>query len=153
MPIQNIFHQLLVFAKLYQHAKNEVVSCICSGEIYDLKILQSESLRAFWLISQNKPNNPIPIKRPYTYEQTLFHRTHPANRGPTSTTAVDWHLKVKDIRYDVALTKNYCIKVCMQKISSIHKVILKIEQILGSDELNINTHFWPQPPKNHWINF
>ena len=53
---------------------------------------------------------------------TLFHRTLPATAGgPTSTTAVDWHLKIKDI-----LTKNYCITVSMQKISSIHKLIFKL---------------------------
>ena len=38
---------------LYQHAKNEAVSSICAGEmVVDLKILQSEWLRAFWPISQ-----------------------------------------------------------------------------------------------------
>ena len=36
------------------------------------------------------------------------------------TTAVDWHLKVKDIEEDVLLTKNYCITVSLQNISSIH---------------------------------
>ena len=40
--------------------------------------------------------------------------------GLTSTTAVDWHLKVKDIDCDVCQTKHYCITVSMQKISSIH---------------------------------
>ena len=49
--------------------------------------------------------------------------------GITNTTAVDSHLKVKDIEYDLGLTKNYCIIVCMQKISSIHTLILKIQQI------------------------
>ena len=39
----------------------------------------------------------------------------------TNTTSADWHLKVKDIEQDVGLTKNYCIKVSMQKISSIDK--------------------------------
>ena len=37
---------------LYQHAKNETVSLTCSGETIDLKILQSDWLRAFWTISQ-----------------------------------------------------------------------------------------------------
>ena len=64
----------------------------------------------------------------------------------TSTTAVDWHLKVKDKKCDVGLTKNYCITVSMQKISSIHKLI---QHILGSHELNDNAHFLPGPPKNH----
>ena len=39
-------------------------------------------------------------------EQTLFYRALLATaRGPTSTIAVDWHLKVKDIECDVSLTK------------------------------------------------
>ena len=52
--------------------------------------------------------------------------------------------------YDVGLTKNYCITVSIKKISSIHKIILKIQQILGSHKLNLPI-FWPCPPKNHWI--
>ena len=73
--------------------------------------------------------------------QTLFHRTLPATTGgPTRTTPVDWHLKVKDIEYDLNLTKNYCITVNMQKISSIHTLNLKIQQILGSHELFGHTH-------------
>ena len=71
--------------------------------------------------------------------QTLFHRILPAtDRGLTSKTAVNWHLKVKDVVYNVSLTKNYCIRVSMQKISSIHKLV---QQILGSHELNGNTQF------------
>ena len=49
--------------------------------------------------------------------------------GPASTTAVNWHLKVKDIAYDAGITKKYCIIVSMQKISLIHKHIFKIKQI------------------------
>ena len=47
---------------LYQHAKNETVSSICSGEIVDLKILQSDWLRAFRSTSQEqilKFNNSV----------------------------------------------------------------------------------------------
>ena len=52
--------------------------------------------------------------------QTLFYRTLLAvARGPTSTTAVDRHLKVKYTEYNVGLTINYCITVSIQKISSI----------------------------------
>ena len=48
--------------------------------------------------------------------QTLFHRTLLVTaRGPTSTTAEDWHLKVRDIEYNVSLTKNYYLTVSMQK--------------------------------------
>ena len=71
--------------------------------------------------------------------KTLFVRILPATtRGLTSKTAVNWHLKVKDIKYNVGLTQNYCITVSMQKISSIHKLI---QQILGSHELNGQTQF------------
>ena len=66
--------------------------------------------------------------------QTLFHGILPATaRGLASKTAINWHLKVKDIEYNVGITKNYCITVSMQKISSIHKLI---QQILGSHEPN-----------------
>ena len=69
--------------------------------------------------------------------QTLFHSILPATaRVLTSTTAVDWHLKVKDKKSNVSLTKNHCITVSMQKISSIHKLI---QQILRSHELNHHT--------------
>ena len=54
MPNQKIFDQLLIFVNLYQHTKNEAISSICSGEIVDLKILQSDWLRAFWPISQEQ---------------------------------------------------------------------------------------------------
>ena len=71
--------------------------------------------------------------------QNPFHRIPPTTtRGLTSKTAVNWHLKVKDIEYNVGLTKSYCITVSMQKISSIHKLI---QQILGSHELNGHAQF------------
>ena len=60
--------------------------------------------------------------------QTRVHRTILTTaRGPTNTTAAEWHLKVKEIEYNDGLTKNYCITVSMQKISSIHKLICKIQ--------------------------
>ena len=66
--------------------------------------------------------------------QTLFHRIFPATaKVLTRKTTVNWHLNVKDAEYNVGLTKNYCITVGMQKISSIHK---RIQQIFGSHELN-----------------
>ena len=83
--------------------------------------------------------------------QTLFHRILLATtRCLISTTAVDWHLKVKFIEYHVSLTKNYCTTVIMQKIISIHKFI---HQILGSPELNGHTHFRPPYPKITEITF
>ena len=66
--------------------------------------------------------------------QSLFHRILPVTaRNLASKTAVNWHLKVKDIEHNVDLIKTYCITVNMLKISSIHKLI---QQILGSHELN-----------------
>ena len=47
MSSPKIFNQLLLYVNLYQHAKNEVVSLIYSGEIVDLKIMQFDWLRAF----------------------------------------------------------------------------------------------------------
>ena len=44
---------------LHQRDKNEAVSSICSGEILDLKILQSDWLRAFWPISQEQDFSQI----------------------------------------------------------------------------------------------
>ena len=42
---------------LYQHAKNQAISLLCSGDLVDLKILQSDWQRAFWRISQ-EPDYP-----------------------------------------------------------------------------------------------
>ena len=71
--------------------------------------------------------------------QTVFHRILPATvRCLAIQTAINWHLKVKNIEYNVGLTNNYCITVSMQKVSSIHKLI---QQILGSHELNGLIHF------------
>ena len=52
MPNQKMFNQLLIFANLYQHAKNNIASLICSGKTVHLNIIQSDWLRAFWPISQ-----------------------------------------------------------------------------------------------------
>ena len=51
MPNQKSFNQLLILVNLYHHAKNEAISLISSGDILDLKILQSDWLTAFWRIS------------------------------------------------------------------------------------------------------
>ena len=69
--------------------------------------------------------------------QNLFHRILPAiASGLTSTAEVGWHLQVKDSEYNSGLTKSYCITVSMQKISSICRLIIKIQQIWRSHELN-----------------
>ena len=68
-----------------------------------------------------------------TEGQTLFNKTLPATPGdPITTTAVDWHLKVKDIEYNVGLPKTYCVTISMQKNQFNSALILKTQQILGS---------------------
>ena len=68
----------------------------------------------------------------------LFHRIILATaRGLMNKTAVNWHLKFKDIEYNVGLPKNCCITVSTQKISSIHKLI---QQMIGSCKLNGHAH-------------
>ena len=54
MHTQKIFGQLLVYVNLYQHAKNQAISLICSGDMVDLKVLQSDWLRKFWPTSQKQ---------------------------------------------------------------------------------------------------
>ena len=43
------------------------------------------------------------------------------------------HLKVKEL--NISLTRNYCVTISIQLISSIHIFILKIQKILESLEL------------------
>ena len=52
MPIQKIFDQLLSYVNLYQHAKNQAISLICSRDMVNENILQSDWLRKFCPISQ-----------------------------------------------------------------------------------------------------
>ena len=35
IPTQKFFNQLLIYVNLYQHAKNKVISIICSGDMVD----------------------------------------------------------------------------------------------------------------------
>ena len=86
--------------------------------------------------------------------------TDPTLQDPSSyyrgsTNVVDWHLKVKDIEYNVSLTKNCCIthhSLQAKKLSSIHELIFKIEQILGFNEMVVPT-FDQAHPKIIEINF
>ena len=50
MPSQKIINKFSNFVNRYQHAKIETLSSLCSGEIFVLKIQQSDWLRAFWPI-------------------------------------------------------------------------------------------------------
>ena len=52
MPTQKFFYQLLIFMKLYQDAKKQSILSFSSRDIVNLKILQSDWLRAFWPTSQ-----------------------------------------------------------------------------------------------------
>ena len=57
----------------------------------------------------------------------FIHRIILATAGsPAITTAVDWHFKSQRYRVQCQSYQNYCITVSMQKISSIHKLIIKI---------------------------
>ena len=51
------------------------------------------------------------------------------------------HLKVKDTEKDTGLTKKNHITISKQKICSIQKIILTIQQILQSHELKGHAYF------------
>ena len=53
-PTTTFLNQLLISINLHQHEKkkNQAFLSFCSRDIADLKILQSDWLRAFWPISQ-----------------------------------------------------------------------------------------------------
>ena len=77
--------------------------------------------------NSEKFNDPISRKHPDVRRKRWidpFHRILLATAMDlTSKTAENWHFKVKDIKYDVGLTKSSCITVSMQKISSDYKLI------------------------------
>ena len=51
-PHPKTFDQLLIYMNLYQHAKKQAISLVCSGDMIDQKILQSDLLKTFWPISE-----------------------------------------------------------------------------------------------------
>ena len=51
-PTSIFFHQLLISMNLHQYPKNQDFSSFCSRDIANLKISQSDWLRAFWPMSQ-----------------------------------------------------------------------------------------------------
>ena len=59
--------------------------------------------------NSEKSNDPISRKHPNRCQEARINR--PYFTGTTSKTAVNWPLKVKDIEYNVGLTKRYCITV------------------------------------------
>ena len=48
----NFFQPTLISMNLYQHAQNNAFPSFCSGDLVNLKILQSDWLRVFWPVSQ-----------------------------------------------------------------------------------------------------
>ena len=63
-----------------------------------------------------------------------------AKRKVNKTTVDPQNLKIKYIEEDIGLIRIYFITISMQKISSVHKVSLKIQQILGPHKLKGNTY-------------
>ena len=53
--------------------KQEAVSSICSGKIFDLKILESDWLRAFWPISLEQDFSQIQVLCRSTANNINFH--------------------------------------------------------------------------------
>ena len=43
-----IFDQLLIYVNLYQKFKNQAISLVCSSDMIDKRILESDRLRIFW---------------------------------------------------------------------------------------------------------
>ena len=90
------------------------------------EISWSNSNKTLWLMSGGKDR------------QILIHRILPVTaRGTTSTTTVDWHLKVKDKKCDVGLIKNYCITVSMQKN--------QLDPYTHSVDFRVSWTIWPRP--------
>ena len=66
MSEQKLFNELLIFVNLYQHAKNEVVSSTCSGEMLDSELLQTEWIRVFW---------PVSLEQHFSQREDLYRNT------------------------------------------------------------------------------
>ena len=58
---------------LYQNAKNKAALLICSEEMLDFKILQSEWLRVFWPLSQERHFSQIEDLYRNTTNNINFH--------------------------------------------------------------------------------
>ena len=48
MPTPKFFDQLLIYVNLYQKFKNQAISLVCSSDMIDKRILESDRLRIFW---------------------------------------------------------------------------------------------------------
>ena len=99
--------------------------------IINVKLLKGEDLKVIQI-------NYSKLTSTSTYSTKAINKLKTTERR--STTAVyPRHLKVKE--QDISLTKNYCITISIKIISSIHIFILRIQQVLGSDELKSQCRF------------
>ena len=149
---QKPFNQLLTFVNLYQHIKNEAVSSICSGEMLDLKIPQSEWLRAFWPVSQEQSFSQI---------ENLYRKT---------TNNINFSEKIWDELWRNAWVKNSTIWMAEGTLACISgttfqlflfSIFLKLKICTGKQQKNFSlkykkpyfsaiSHFWAKKvfPKN-----
>ena len=110
---QNVFDEFLTFVNLYQH---ETISSICSGEIVDLKILQSDWLRAFW---------PTSLEQDFS-QYRICARTQ--------------QIVQIFIIEQILLGFPKFVPAC-KKISSFHQFILVIKSILESHDQTGHSHY------------
>ena len=84
--------------------------------------------------------------------QTLFHRILPATAGGlTTTTAIESHLKVEDIEYNVCLEPKIIASQSAWKTN-------QLNSYTQSADFRVSWSKWPLPfltipPKNQWNNF
>ena len=123
---------LALFASFFQFLEQKNVFSKNSGSATH-NVWHHAKLYRNLMIKKTTRQQDRRMDRPYfiEYFQTLL----------INTTAADWYLNIKNIECNVCLFKTYCINVSMQNIRSIHTLILKIQHILGSRELNK----WPSP--------
>ena len=78
---QNVFDQALIYVNLYQHAK-QAVSLICSGDMVDLNILQSNiwisKMLKFDYLKKEK-SFPSEIKSIFPCFESALFQTHKTN--------------------------------------------------------------------------
>ena len=111
MSAPKIFNHFLIYMNLYPDFFSKKWAAI--HNVRRASSTMAKFRKISWSNSKKTPGQTSGGKD----GQSLFHRILPATAGRlTSTTALDWHLKVKDKKCDIGLTKTYCITVRMQKI-------------------------------------
>ena len=73
MPTQNFLNKPLILMNLYQHVKNEAVSSISLGDMADIKMLESDCLKALWPISKKPDFSQLWDLCKNTASNTFFH--------------------------------------------------------------------------------